>query len=156
MGRSIELGCGMRPTPGYDLYHDRILHSAHVTVAWDLRVVPWPWAEGEFDRVLALDVFEHVSADIPVWLDELHRILCCGGLAELRLPCWDNPNSYRDPTHVRLYHKDTFCYWDPDHELHREFGSIYFAESGKWWKVESTEREFGDWRYKLRKRPFSS
>ena len=89
------------------------------------------------DELLALDVFEHVSLEIEPWLNECWRILKPGGKLDIRLPSWDNERSYRDPTHLRVYHRETFMYWDPEHPLHQEFGSFYFAESARWWAVES-------------------
>lgn len=185
----LELGCGMSPTPGY-VHHDRIKHSPHVDLAWDLRRYPWPfvpsgdtvaitdvgtefmqalWKYGSgsvawpafkppvdecafLDEILSLDVFEHLSVEIEPWLDECWRLLCPDGRLVMRLPCWDNPLSYRDPTHLRMFHVDTFRYWDPDHDLNKFFGALYFAESAKWWKVEDVVRENGDWRYTLTKR----
>lgn len=111
-----------------------------------------PPAAAFLDEILALDVLEHVSAEIAPWLDECWRLLRPGGLLDVRLPAWDNPLSYRDPTHLRTFHRETFFYWDTDHELHRQFGSLYFAEAARWWAVEEPARENGDWRYRMRKR----
>lgn len=231
----LELGCGANPTPGY-VHHDRIKHSDHVDLAWDLRRFPWPFLEkdgaivfgayplysvsampmvmpmyerrtesdevlreairkaivqhrsnpgelicastsaaveeaavpgpgpsGFLDEILALDVFEHVTAEIQPWLDECWRLLKPGGLLEIRLPAWDAENSYRDPTHLRLFHRDTFFYWDtapaegfPD-RLWQDFGRYYFSSADgapyeKWWKVESVARENYDFRYRMTKR----
>ena len=177
----LELGCGMSPTPGY-VHHDRIRHSPHVDVAWDLRVYPWPlslywigeegriesWgramlegvpqkdcdrrvSDGFLDEILALDVFEHLSVDVQPWLDECWRLLKPDGLLDFRVPAWDHELSYRDPTHLRVFHQDFLLYWDKRHELCRRFGSIYFAESDKWWKFESVERENNDFRFRARK-----
>lgn len=146
----LELGCGMKPTPGY-LHHDRIAHSPHVDIAVDLEQVPWPWPSGSCEEVLAIDVLEHLHHDIPVWLNECHRILAPGGLLDMRLPAWDNPLSYRDPTHHRFFHEETFYYWDPSHHLFDGFGRYYFAEADRWWEVEAVTREFNDLRYRMRR-----
>ncbi len=162
----LELGCGTSPTPGY-IHHDRIKHADYVDLAWDLRDVPWPFSPdsgvglfpnrgsyaNEFiDEILALDVFEHVSANIQGWLDECWRLLKVGGKLDVRLPAWDHQLSYRDPTHLRVFHPETFHYWDPERDLHRDFGAIYFAESNKWWRVHNVWRENNDFRYVLIKR----
>jgi SAM-dependent methyltransferase len=140
----------MRPMPDM-IHHDRILHSAHVDVVHDLDVLPWPWSDGEFDHVMALDVMEHLRVDVQVWLDESWRILKLGGELHLRLPAWDNPVSWRDPTHRRVFHPETFDYWDPSKPLH-SYGAMYFAESGRWWSVLQVEHvNGGDLGFILRK-----
>lgn len=138
----VELGCGKYPTPGA-IHHDRIKHSADVDVAHDLELLPWPWHDGAIDKLIALDVMEHLRLDIPEWLNECWRVLKAGGQLVLRLPAWDNPVSYRDPTHRRVFHFETFHYFDPRTALYRDFGSIYFAESDKWWTVDCAERAHG-------------
>jgi predicted SAM-dependent methyltransferase len=132
----LELGCGVSPRPGY-IHHDRIAHSADVDVAHDLEVFPWPWADGQFEQILALDLFEHLRCDIATWMDECWRILAPGGRVILRVPHWRSQDMWIDPTHRRWFDERTFDYWDPDKYLHKH-GRIYFAESGKWWKVSAT------------------
>lgn len=142
----LQLGCGIRPMPGAT-NSDRTRHHEYVDQAWDLNLVPWPWDDAAWDEVVALDVMEHLTISVQTWLDECWRILRADGRLVLRLPAWDNPVSHRDPTHVRLYHPETFCYWDPEHELWAGYGHFYFAESGRWWTVERVERVNPDPRY---------
>lgn len=142
----IEFGCGMRPTPGY-LHHDRTMHSTHVDWAYDLNETPWPLAEEMLDEILALDVMEHLKIDVNVWLDECHRILKPEGVLHIRVPSWDNPVSYRDTTHRRVFHEESFYFWDVGHPLWENYGKFYYAESGRWWKVASVKRVNPDSRY---------
>ena len=142
----LELGCGVRPTAGA-IHHDRIAHSPHVDVAHDLNRLPWPWADEAFDEVLAFDVLEHLTLEVVQWLDETWRILRPGGRLRLRLPAFDNPVSYRDPTHKKVFHDETFYYWQPGHPLHEHYGHFYFAEAGRWWTVARIERANPDPRY---------
>lgn len=125
MPKILELGTGTLVKNGVT-HHDRIKHSDHIDVAWDLEKYPWPWQDNEWDEIRAYDVFEHMSADINIWLSELHRILKNGGTLTLRLPSWDNPLSYRDPTHKKVFHEETFDYFDPNKALYREFGRFYW------------------------------
>jgi len=121
--------------------------------AEDLRRLPWAWDDASVDSVVAIDVFSHLRGiDVPRWLDECWRILKPGGLLLMRLPAWNNPVSYRDPTNDRVFHEDTFSYWDPDHELHTLFGRHYFEGSSRWWKVRRVFRELDDLRFDLEKR----
>jgi hypothetical protein len=164
----LELGCGRSPTPGY-VHHDRTRHSDFVDVAFDLREYPWPIAGRRYepaldvfkhlaglpldeplDELLALDVFEHLGAEVAPWLDECWRVLRPGGLLDMRLPAADNLVSYRDPTHYRVFHEQTFCYWDPAHELHQQFGMLYeLGDRPRLWTVAKAYRENGDWRFNL-------
>ena len=179
----LELGCGKVPNDGYT-HHDRIQHEPFVDLAWDLRKLPWPFVpatrDGQptvqlldvvdptlvsetvlpfafLDEILALDVFEHVFFEIRPWLNECWRLLKPGGLLDIRLPNAANPLSWRDPTHLRFgYDPETFSYFDPDSDLWKFYGSIYYAEDERWWKVESVTVQNRDWRYRLRKRPLES
>lgn len=146
----LELGCGVRPTPGA-VHHDKTNHHDWVDVAHDLDVLPWPFENEGFEKVIALDVMEHLRRDISEWLDECWRILVPDGLLVLRVAAWDNPVSYRDPTHRRVFHPETFDYWDPRKPLYKDYGSFYFP-GGKGWFVESVERvNGGDLGFVLRK-----
>jgi SAM-dependent methyltransferase len=125
MLKILELGAGSRPRENA-VNHDRVFHSPHIEIAWNLENYPWPWQDNEWDEIRANDVFEHMNADIHTWLSELHRILKIGGILTLRLPAWDNPLSYRDPTHKKVFHEETFDYFDPDKALYKEFGRFYW------------------------------
>lgn len=148
--RSLELGAGRNPMPGMTAHHDRIAHSPHIAFAHDLDALPWPWADGEWDLVVARDVMEHLRLDVADWLDECWRILAPGGRLLLRLPSPANPLSYRDPTHRRInWHPETFHFWDRTQHQWREWGSIYFAERNRWWRVARVGEEHGDLTYEL-------
>lgn len=136
----LELGCGVRPSPRATVRHDRIKHSDHVDVAHDLDLLPWPFADAQYDEVMAFDVMEHLKLDIADWLDECWRILKPGGRLYLRLPAWDNPVSWRDPTHRKVYHLETFDYWCPGRELHENYGWFYFKERDRWWQFGQARR----------------
>jgi hypothetical protein len=147
----LELGCGNHPTPGW-IHHDRWKHSPHVDVAFDLRQMPWPLLDGELSHLLAIDVFEHLKCDVQTWLDECWRVLSPGGTLDMRLPAWDNPYSWRDPTHYRVFHPESFLYWCPDAKgtVWQDFGRYYFGEGyNKWWRQVSVAREVKDLRFRL-------
>jgi hypothetical protein len=142
----LELGCGRAPTPGY-VHHDRWAHAPHVELSFDLNVVPWPIADDSVEHLRAIDVFEHLDVDVRVWLDECHRILQSDGILVMRLPAYDNPLSFRDPTHKRLFHPQSFLYWCPQNPgmVWQEFGRYYFGpDYRKWWKQLSMTYEHSD------------
>lgn len=145
----LNLGCGARPILDY-WNHDRTKHSEWVDVEWDLEQLPWPWIDEQFEEVLAQDVMEHLHLDVHEWLDECWRILKPGGVLKLRLPAFDHHLSYRDPTHQRVFHPESFFYWDPTHHLWQEFGR-YYPGHDRWWSVKHQGKEAGDFRYDLTK-----
>jgi predicted SAM-dependent methyltransferase len=146
----LELGSGSVPLQGA-VHHDRIKHSEWIDVAWDLEVIPWPCENEEWDEVYAIDVFEHLNTEIVDWLSECHRILKVGGKLTLRLPAWDNELSYRDPTHKKVFHHETFDYFDPEKELYELFGRYYW-DNVPLFQVTFVGRENNDLRFELIRR----
>lgn len=70
-----------------------------------------PFGDGEFDRIVAAEVLEHIPADIQA-LAELVRVLRPGGKIALTVPrwlpeviCWQLSQDYHDTPggHVRIY-----------------------------------------------------
>ncbi len=73
-----------------------------------------PFADGEFDRVVAAEVLEHLPADVPA-IDELARVLRPGGTMAVSVPrwlpeliCWRLSWDYHDTPggHVRIYTRE--------------------------------------------------
>jgi len=148
---NLELGCGNHPTPGY-LHHDKWKHSPHVDLAFDLQQIPWPLPDESVMMLLATDVYEHLKLDVQTWLDEAWRVLTPGGSLSMRLPAYDNPYSFRDPTHQRIFHPESFLYWCPNAKgtVWRDFGRYYFGEGyNRWWEQRSVTREVKDIRFLL-------
>lgn len=143
---TLVLGCGRRPVQGA-VNHDHAYHSAHVDVAWDLDSTPWPVPDGRFKRVIATDVFEHLKSDVIAWVREAWRILEDGGELVLRVSAWDNPVSYRDPTHQRFFMEESFCYFDPRHPLYHEYGTVYYGPDCPTFEVVTVGRGNADPRW---------
>jgi ubiquinone/menaquinone biosynthesis C-methylase UbiE len=70
-----------------------------------------PFADGEFDRIVAAEILEHVPADIQA-LGELVRVLRPGGTIALTVPrwlpeviCWKLSDDYHNTPggHIRIY-----------------------------------------------------
>ena len=70
-----------------------------------------PFADSEFDRIVAAEILEHVPADLQA-LDELVRVLRPGGTIALTVPrwfpeavCWKLSRDYHDTPggHIRIY-----------------------------------------------------
>ena len=70
-----------------------------------------PFADGEFDRIVAAEVLEHIPADIQA-IDELVRVLRPGGTIAVTVPrwfpeivCWKLSDDYHNTPggHIRIY-----------------------------------------------------
>jgi SAM-dependent methyltransferase len=70
-----------------------------------------PFADDEFDRIVAAEVLEHIPADLQA-IDELVRVLRPGGTIALTVPrwlpevvCWKLSDDYHDVPggHIRIY-----------------------------------------------------
>jgi len=70
-----------------------------------------PFADGEFDRVIAAEVLEHIPADEAA-IGEIARVLRPGGLAAVTVPrwwpekvCWLLSDAYHanEGGHIRIY-----------------------------------------------------
>lgn len=128
MSDVLNIGCGNRLVKGA-VHHDRVKHRPEIDVVHDLNVLPWPWEDGSFDKVVALAVLEHLDIDLVASLNECHRLLRPGGQLVIKLPLHTGYNAYDDPTHRWLYSLrslDQFC---PETERGRSYG---FYTARKW------------------------
>ena len=67
----LDVGCGQNKYAGA-IGIDSNPHS-HADVIHDLGVVPYPFADNEFDEIICRHVIEHVP-DVMAFVSELHRI----------------------------------------------------------------------------------
>lgn len=128
----ILLGCGHKFIPGWT-HVDRV-QSGHVDVVHDLDIVPWPFNDNVAEKVEAIDVLEHLS-NVVVFMNECWRILRPNGVLVVQAVGWQSENLWRDPTHKRGFHEDTFRYFDPDSEWYRAYGDLYTPYV---WKVHES------------------
>ena len=103
--KKLNLGCGVDIKEGWVNLDSAALPK--VDVVHNIENLPLPFADNEFDRILAQDVLEHVEY-IPV-LKDLHRILKPGGSLTVRVPHFTSKNNFVDPTHKKLFSVST---WD--------------------------------------------
>lgn len=124
----LNLGCGNRLIKGA-IQHDRIKHRPEINVAHDLNILPWPFEDSSFDKIVALAVFEHLDIDLVASLNECHRILRPGGQVVIKLPLHDGFNAYDDPTHRWLFSLRSLNQFCPQTKRGREYG---FYTPFKW------------------------
>lgn len=125
----LLLGCGNEQRVGWVHLDRRALR--HVDVVHDLDVAPWPFEDASAGRIEAIDVLEHLE-DPVAFFDECWRILRPGGTLLVQAVRYTSENCWRDPTHKRGFHPDTFRYFDPEEEWGRRYAHLY---TDRPWKV---------------------
>lgn len=123
--KRLNLGCGYDIMPGW--VNTDIADLPFVNVVHDLDVGPWPWEDGEFSEIRAMDVFEHVDNPI-LFMNECWRILKPGGFLRIRSPHFRHENAFIDPTHRRYCSIRTWEYWTEGTEFHQKYGRAYCNE----------------------------
>lgn len=126
MALTLNLGCGRAVDPR--AVNLDIVDLPGVDVVHDLDVTPWPFADGQFTKILAVQVFEHIHDPIG-FMREAHRVLAPGGLLWMSVPHWQSENSFTDPTHVRHCTERTWDYWCAGTPLNAQFGPAYAGDS---------------------------
>jgi SAM-dependent methyltransferase len=112
---SLHLGCGPR-TKLCDVGVD-ILPGPAVDVVHDLNVHPWPLPNDAFDRVVCIDVIEHL-ANVVRTMEEIHRIARDGARVEIQVPTLTSRTFFTDPTHVRGFGYRSLDYFVPGKPFH--------------------------------------
>ena len=92
----LDVGCGANKYEGAIGLDNNPRTAADVI--HDLGVVPYPFADNEFDMIVSHHVVEHVP-DVMAFVTELYRITKNGGTIRLLTPHYTNPDWATDPTH---------------------------------------------------------
>lgn len=103
----LNLGCGTDIRPGFVNLDSADLPG--VDVVHDLRELPLPFADGEFDEVVCQDVLEHL--EYAPLLGEIHRVLRPEGRVHVRSPHFTSRAVYLDPTHRTAFSIDTLRFF---------------------------------------------
>lgn len=94
--------------------------STNPDVAHDLDVLPYPFADEEFDEVHAYEVLEHCGSqgDARFFFGqfaEFYRILKPGGLMCISVPLWDCEVAWAVPDHKRVLPPGIFGFLDKNY-----------------------------------------
>jgi SAM-dependent methyltransferase len=123
--RVLDVGCGVRKAPGA-IGIDRNPASA-ADVLCDLDHLPYPFADGSFDRLQATHVIEHVS-DVIRTMEEFHRLVKPGGRVRVVTPHYTDFSSFCDPTHRWHLNTFSFRYFGEDHGGFGYYSPVRFRE----------------------------
>lgn len=159
--RRLNVGCGRDIRPASDGWVNLdIAALPGVDAVHNILDVPWPFEDGAFDDVLAMNILEHIPHHLPsyggkdgllVMLEELHRIMAPNGYLHVSVPHYQSRNAWRDPTHTRAMTPDWWTYYDPREEDFQNMGAHYTTarfhheRTDVYWSLDFRPLPFGDY-----------
>jgi len=93
--RILNLGCGEDYLAGATNVDQ---FARKVDIRHDLNLIPYPFAEGQFDAIRCMNIIEHLD-DVIAVMQELHRIGRPGCMITIRVPHFRSACLYEDITH---------------------------------------------------------
>lgn len=148
MKEKIEFGAGNRiQNPNEWINHDLIKHREEIDCVFDLNKFPYPLDDNSMQCIRAYDVLEHIE-DVIGFMNECHRIIKKGGVMDLRVCGWRNPNAWVDITHKRLMDVKSMDYFDPSTDLGNQYS---FYTPFKWHIISKNEDRKGNPVFRLEK-----
>jgi ubiquinone/menaquinone biosynthesis C-methylase UbiE len=121
MSKILDVGCGLHKWPGATGMD--INPRTDADVIHDCGVVPYPFADNEFDEIVCRHVAEHVP-DVLAFVAELHRIAKPGGVIRLWTPHYTNPDWPTDPTHRNHFNSYSFDCFVEDRALFPFYSNV--------------------------------
>lgn len=129
---TLNLGAGNRIISGEVVVnHDLTKHRPEITIAHDLNILPWPWADTSFDEIQLISVAEHLAITLVQTLDECWRILKPKGRLIIKYPLWTTPTAHDDPTHRWWWSERVLEVFDPD----KKYGQDHPYYTQRKWKI---------------------
>lgn len=107
-------------------------------MAHDLNVLPYPFADNEFDEIHCYDVLEHCGTQgdwrfFFAQFSEFYRILKPGGFFCATVPMWDSHWAWADPGHTRVITRHTLAFLSQGH-YREEVGVTASSDYRSVWK----------------------
>lgn len=124
--RVLDVGCGNRKQVDRAIGVDCHRLAAVDVVARLERGLPF--AEDALDRVYAIHFLEHVD-DLLRVMNEIHRVLKPDGVLHVMVPNPRHVNALADPTHRRLFHRQTFKFFCRPYPGLRTFRPLSVSET---------------------------
>lgn len=144
--RHLDLGCGLRPKNPYcaselygiDVRSDiiRLDEKVATVMQANLALEPIPFPDGYFTSVSAWDFLEHIPRQLFVGgstgiiypfvrlMNEIWRVLDCGGIFLAYTPAYPSPEAFQDPTHVNIITDQTYGYFCGENPGARVYGFV--------------------------------
>ncbi len=94
----LDIGCGKNKQSGFTGVDCAGFDG--VDQVLDVRVLPWPWADGSVTEIHTSHFVEHLTREewVP-FFNEAHRVLKKTGTLRVIVPHWSHACAYGDPTH---------------------------------------------------------
>ena len=115
----LDLGSGLRPTPGFKA----VDITGEPDYLVDLFQYPWPFKDRSVREVVSSHFIEHIPHYRPeyngvdgfwMFFNELHRICTKGAKVTLVAPYGKSDRAIWDPSHTRSIHELNFNYLSPE------------------------------------------
>ena len=110
----LDVGCGSNKYEGAIGLDNNPRTAADVI--HDLGVVPYPFADDEFDFVISRHAVEHIP-DVMAFITELYRITKNRGRIKLITPHYTNPDWATDLTHRNHFNSYSFNTFIADRQV---------------------------------------
>ena len=101
--KRLNMGCGLKKIEGF--VNADVSPTVRPDQIVDFNTFPWPFADNEFDHIVAKDILEHLgdtSKDFIKAIKEMYRISHNGAIWEVQSPHWRCDTAIDDPDHKRL------------------------------------------------------
>ncbi len=123
----LEIGCGVKkylPKEGEEVIYLDKLPLPGVDIVHDLNVLPYPFKDDTFDKIVARHVLEHLD-DVVAVMKELWRICKDGAEIYIEVPHFSSASAFVDPTHRHFFSFYSFDYFDESTQKGSQYK--YFA-----------------------------
>lgn len=133
-GAKLNLGSYLFPIEGY--HNVDILKWKGVDEVVDLNQIPWPWKDGTFDHVRAVDIVEHLGKLTKLEIiGEIARVTRPGGTVLIRVPCENHPWAWSSLQHAHAFQYNSF---EPSFDSEAVF--VQFTDGGRSFRLTPLTR----------------
>lgn len=112
----LILGCGQNKSTGTVCVDNN--PEVKPDVIHDLNKFPYPFKTGQFDKIIAHNIIEHLDHVIRV-MEEIHRIAKPNATLEIVTGHFSGVDSFTDPTHKHFFTSRSFDYFIPGCDLYK-------------------------------------
>jgi glycosyltransferase involved in cell wall biosynthesis len=128
--RRLNFGCGFDILNGYVNFDTVSLPGVDLAAEIDPFYPRLPFADEEFDEIIAFHVLEHV-ANRGAIIEEVWRIARHNAVIKIKLPDRRHSDAFLDPTHLSFWEVDSIDFYLPGH-LRSYYSQATFGLLGKW------------------------